>query len=360
MSNHLVVKHLYRALFRLQNRLLDESSARAVLYRVDLSGAGQNDDHRLRYYNSVLTKFFGNRKFFLPPESRPLKNLLREEFRSHAEVSSETRVDVGFMFLRKLTSILTDFQSKINYSSDHGHDRSSLAKKETEIFSLPSFEVQSEASAGTLLCAHPMLSGALRRTLVLLLEHGERGSYGVVINRPTLHTVQSAVKNLPAEFVNRFGKHKVHFGGMVRRMQFIHNISDCGGLKIPYCDEPFYAGGSLSSVMARVKHQPQDTARFRFFVGCCCWEPNQLAQEVRAGYWIIAKTKPDVLLQRLSNNNGSVSSATTKVYRNGRLALHEEEDFYSSFLSSLGKDYQGIVNIPHWMDSSSLESCEWD
>jgi putative AlgH/UPF0301 family transcriptional regulator len=71
--------------------------------------------------------------------------------------------------------------------------------------------------------------------VILLLEHNEQGSYGVVINRMTDHTLETAVKNLPAGLIKSFQKNDVFFGGMVRRVLYLHDQSNCDGNLIPFC-----------------------------------------------------------------------------------------------------------------------------
>ncbi len=211
------------------------------------------------------------------------------------------------------------------------------------------------------LVAHPMLTGALHRALILLLEHGENGSYGIVINRPTQHTLGSAVKNLPADFSNKFGKMKVGFGGLVRRMQFVHSISSCGGVKIPYCNDAvdLFAGGSLAAAMSHVKHNPSDANKFRFFVGCCCWEPRKLGKEIDVGYWIPVKSQPDLLLRcsESATTTAEEDGNERRALRQGTMAADDQWDLYGALLRSLGDEFKGLLDIPHWLDSSSLEAC---
>ena len=49
---------------------------------------------------------------------------------------------------------------------------------------------------GQLLIASPALSDVFRRSVVLVLEHGEEGALGVVLNRPSEHIVADAVPAL--------------------------------------------------------------------------------------------------------------------------------------------------------------------
>ncbi|RYG60149.1 YqgE/AlgH family protein [archaeon] len=296
-----------------------------------------------------MDKLFGRRSFYMPDPSLSLCELLRQEFRDKSN-STSIRVDVGFMFLRKFSSIMSTCNSLDN--SKFGSSDKTIVAAKSE---LPVFCRESQVEAGKLLIAHPMLSGGLHRTIVLVLSHDERGSYGVVVNRPTEHSLSFAVKNLPTDFQRHFGKQRVHFGGSIRRLQFLHSLPDCGGVRIPHSKRDLFAGASVSSILSRIKHKPQDAKQVRVFVGCCCWEPRQLQREIEQGYWLVASADVDSLLRRLERGTGG----SKKRYSGGRLVQPVDEGIYAHSLDSLGGDFRGLAKIPSWMDASLLESCDF-
>jgi putative transcriptional regulator len=65
---------------------------------------------------------------------------------------------------------------------------------------------------GQLLIASPALSDYFRRTVVLLVEHGEEGAMGAILNRPSEHLVAETVPAL-AELAD--ADDVVHAGGPV-------------------------------------------------------------------------------------------------------------------------------------------------
>lgn len=194
-------------------------------------------------------------------------------------------------------------------------------------------------------------------TVILLLEHNDQGSYGVVINRVTDHSLSTAVKNLPNDLIKSFQNNDVSFGGMVRRVQYLHDLANCGGNPIPYCTKPMFYGGQLAKISNYVKygninykesnsnsitndsgnnnHSNNDVTnnmnksrsnsscnhseidsnnidmnetesklrakKFKFIVGCCTWDEGMLAQELTAGYWISSISQPDLILEKSLN-----------------------------------------------------------
>ncbi len=72
-----------------------------------------------------------------------------------------------------------------------------------------SFQHAPGPGKGVYLVAHPLIPGPLHRTVVLLLDYnttsskgvGDNGVYGLLFNRPGMHSLRSAVKNLPESLI---------------------------------------------------------------------------------------------------------------------------------------------------------------
>ena len=70
---------------------------------------------------------------------------------------------------------------------------------------------------------------------------------------------------------------------MVRRLQYLHDLNEVGGMEIPLCSSTFYAGGDVDKAVALVIDKPQLIENFHFYVGCCTWQPGQLEEEITQG-----------------------------------------------------------------------------
>jgi putative AlgH/UPF0301 family transcriptional regulator len=298
-------------------------------------------------YNGILNSFLGKKNLYLPgKDSLSFVHILRNEARK-GDAESKLKIETGLSFMHKLTSVWKQFieavDPKDNVSKDKSWENHDSAGR--DIFFLERKEIE----AGNVLIAHPLLSGPLHRSIILVLEHSDKGSYGLVVNRPTSHSLHSAVTNLPKEIVAQFGAANVAFGGMVRRLQYLHTIPNCGGYEIPFCASPLYAGGMIKKVLSSVKVNPETLSQFQFFVGCCCWRPGQLSQEIESGYWIAAETQSDKLISLLKDNSSTID---TKQEMTPSMQI---SDVYQFAIESLGDKYRMFARIPHWIDSTKYE-----
>lgn len=127
--------------------------------------------------------------------------------------------------------------------------------------------------------------------VILLLEHDEQGSIGVILNRPTPFSLDDG-EQIPPAFRNRG---TVRYGGDVRGNAIVHTATDIPGAK-ELMPGLFY-GGSLQAAGKQVESGNQAVEDFRFFVGICGWGPGQLSAELaRGGSWHCAACSPELLL----------------------------------------------------------------
>ena len=133
------------------------------------------------------------------------------------------------------------------------------------------------------------------RTLVLLIEHGEDGAMGLVVNRPTNVTVADA---LDGHFeVERGGDGPVYCGGPVEpaALFVLHNSVEYADGELPVASGLF-AGHSKESFEGLVNavDAGDEEVRYRVFSGCAGWGPGQLEGELARSDWRLVDG--DVLL----------------------------------------------------------------
>lgn len=157
--------------------------------------------------------------------------------------------------------------------------------------------------AGRLLVATPMIADAnFERTVVALLDHGDEGSLGLVLNRPSDTTV---VDPLPEW--DRFAVHPavVFLGGPVQQERAIalarpsagHRTGDPDGAGV--LDDAFDAVvGDIGTLDLHVDPDRVGAAidQVRVFSGYAGWGPGQLEGELEAGAWWVVDARPDDLL----------------------------------------------------------------
>lgn len=131
--------------------------------------------------------------------------------------------------------------------------------------------------AGSLLVARPTLQGGFfGQSVVLLLQHGPEGAFGLVLNRP------AKVKDAPLS---------VSIGGPCKFEGFLLLHGHREWLKDP-TEGQIISGVYLgdASVMERVTDPlPGLTLRFRMFAGYSGWGANQLENELGEGAWAVVK-----------------------------------------------------------------------
>ena len=144
---------------------------------------------------------------------------------------------------------------------------------------------------GRLLISEPFLPDPnFERTVVLLCEHNEEGSFGFVLNKPSILKVNEVMEEM-AELDSI-----VFVGGPVQQdtLHFIHrNTSLENAVEIV---ENIYWGGAFEHLMLLLDTRQIDAKDIRFFLGYSGWGPGQLDAELDQGSWIVCDYVTDQLL----------------------------------------------------------------
>lgn len=138
---------------------------------------------------------------------------------------------------------------------------------------------------GTLLYAMPGLPDPnFAGTVVLLLEHGDSGSLGVVLNRPTAHSADEVLDLKEGE--SRFDL-QLFWGGPVQPDAVISLVrTRRPGPRARTIVRDVHVTPDLAEVEA-VLGERDGRLRVRIFSGYAGWGRGQLAGEVRAGAWVL-------------------------------------------------------------------------
>lgn len=144
---------------------------------------------------------------------------------------------------------------------------------------------------GRLLISEPYLPDPnFERTVVLLCEHNTEGSFGFVLNKPSILKVQ--------EVMDDFGvfENIVYVGGPVQQdtLHFIHrNGNIINAVEIA---GQVYWGGDLENLLLLTDTKQISGADIRFFLGYSGWGPGQLDEELENDSWIVCDYVTDQLL----------------------------------------------------------------
>lgn len=173
-------------------------------------------------------------------------------------------------------------------------------------------------ATGKILIANPFLKDFnFSRTVVLLCEHSEEGSFGFILNKAFSRKLSDII---PASEVDDM---PVYFGGPVQldTVHFIHNVPGLieGGFKIK---EDIYWGGDFERTVELLNIGLLDREKIKFFIGYSGWGSGQLDNEMKEKSWIIT----DATAQLLFNN--------------------EEAAIWPASLKSMGSNFAMMANYP--------------
>jgi putative transcriptional regulator len=144
---------------------------------------------------------------------------------------------------------------------------------------------------GRLLISEPFLPDPnFERTVVLLCEHNEEGSFGFVLNKPSILKVNEVMEDI------RGLDNLVYVGGPVQQhtLHFIHRNAVLENA-VEIVDR-IYWGGAFESLMLLCETKQVTSADIRFFLGYSGWGPGQLESELDQDSWIVCDYVTDQLL----------------------------------------------------------------
>ncbi len=144
------------------------------------------------------------------------------------------------------------------------------------------FNNKNTPEKGSLLISEPFLPDPnFERTVVLMCDHNDEGSFGFVLNKPS--------EVMMHELLEDFGNYdqRVFVGGPVQHdtLHFIHRSKDLeGGTELT---PGLYWGGNFEQVQSLLTNGQLTGDDIRFFVGYSGWSSGQLEKELSMDSWIV-------------------------------------------------------------------------
>jgi putative transcriptional regulator len=139
---------------------------------------------------------------------------------------------------------------------------------------------------GMLLFATPQLQGSLfEGSVVILVEHDESGSLGLIINKPTGVAVADALAIEGAKHLDR----SVYLGGPVAvdGMAGLVRTDDPPEGATPVIADVFFITDRASFAAAfQAKRAAQNV---QIYIGYSGWGPGQLQEEIDRGSWVMTR-----------------------------------------------------------------------
>lgn len=171
----------------------------------------------------------------------------------------------------------------------------------------------------SLLISEPfMLDPNFSRSVVLICEHNEEGTIGLVINQPSDLQLKDVMDDFEgADF-------PIYIGGPVGmdNLLFIHKCYDrlSSGVSI---GDGIYWGGNFETLKALIEQDSIQQDEIKFFIGYSGWDYKQLEKELDENSWMVTNNfNPDLLF------------------------VHDEENLWKEVIINLGPKYAHVANFP--------------
>lgn len=147
---------------------------------------------------------------------------------------------------------------------------------------VPAIACAADTDRAVLLVAHPDMTDPVWSQTVLLAAPAPSGFHvGVIVNRPTDRSLASL---FPGHAPSRKVVDPIHFGGPISAnavVALVKAAASPGGNTLQLSDGLYLALDGAT--VDRVIESTPDNARF--YVGFVVWQPGELEQEIRSGYW---------------------------------------------------------------------------
>jgi len=140
-----------------------------------------------------------------------------------------------------------------------------------------------QPSKGKILVSEPFLPDpGFERTIILLCEHNADGSFGFVLNKPSLASIGDVMGELANFEVPLF------VGGPVQQ-DTLHYLHRCAFIKdaIPVADDVYW-GGDFENLKFLMETSQVSSSDVKFFLGYSGWSEGQLENEIKASTWIVS------------------------------------------------------------------------
>ena len=173
-------------------------------------------------------------------------------------------------------------------------------------------------SRGKILISEPFLIDFyFKRSVVLLAEHNEEGTFGLILNKQVDIALKDVLYDFP-EF-----NAPVYLGGPVKTdsLYFIHTLGEQleNSLEIT---EGLFWGGDIEAIKEMITLGKISVKDIKFFVGYSGWVSKQLDGELARNSWLVANIKARQVMET------------------------NPDKLWKESLKKLGKEYAYWTNFP--------------
>lgn len=166
------------------------------------------------------------------------------------------------------------------------------------------FKIQSNnvlPSRGRILISEPFLRDAtFGRSVILLVDHTDEGSMGLVINKQLPLFLNDIIMEF--KYLDEIPLYK---GGPIATdtLFYLHTLSDIpGSISI---SKGLYLNGDFDEIKKYILQGNKISECIRFFLGYSGWDSEQLNNEIRENTWLVSEEEKSYLMK--NNINGYVA-----------------------------------------------------
>lgn len=158
------------------------------------------------------------------------------------------------------------------------------------------FKIQSNnvlPSRGKILISEPFLRDVtFGRSVILLVDHTEEGSMGLVINKPLPLLLNDIIMEF--KYLNEIPLYK---GGPVATdtLFYLHTLTEVpGSISI---SKGLYLNGDFDAIKKYILQGNEINRHIRFFLGYSGWESEQLHNEIKENTWLVSEEENSYLMK---------------------------------------------------------------
>ena len=146
-----------------------------------------------------------------------------------------------------------------------------------------------------LVATSSLLDPSFRETVVLICDHREEGTIGLIVNRPTNFPLSAVFPDIPGLKVF---SDPLYEGGPVQRQGLLMLFrSKTGSEKSQSVLDGVFWGGDLEMIASMIEN-PNPERLFRVFSGYAGWSQRQLEGEIEGRFWTTIPANPETIFDQ--------------------------------------------------------------
>lgn len=156
-----------------------------------------------------------------------------------------------------------------------------------------------EIKTGSILISDPFLKDPnFDRTVILICEHNENGSFGLILNKPVEVKLEDVIEDFKG--TNK----ELLIGGPVEQntLHYIHTVEDGsipGSVKVA---NGIFWSGDFEIIKSRIINGEFNLNKIKFFMGYSGWGEGQLQDEINQKTWFVADLGDNTIFEADTNS----------------------------------------------------------